>query len=67
VFSDEDAVVSPETTRAISTKWGGPVQLAPRVMGEGGYTFNHVIAGGILSPDQTDGTVDLLKTWIKGL
>lgn len=67
IFSDQDGVVSPETTRAISTKWGGPVQLAPRVMGAGDDPFNHVIAGDILSPGQTDGTVKLLKTWIEGL
>ncbi|WP_245989709.1 alpha/beta hydrolase [Litoreibacter meonggei] len=67
VFSDQDGVVSAETTRAISTKWGGPVELAPRVMGEGDDPFNHVIAGDILSPGQTDGTVELLKIWIEGL
>ena len=67
VFSDDDGVVSAETTRAISTKWGGPVTLAPRVMGEGGDPFNHVIAGDILSPGQTEGTVELMKTWIEGL
>ncbi|SHE43271.1 Esterase/lipase [Litoreibacter ascidiaceicola] len=67
VFSDDDGVVSAETTRAISTKWGGPVTLAPRVMGEGGDPFNHVIAGDILSPGQTEGTVELMKTWVEGL
>ncbi|WP_281856146.1 alpha/beta hydrolase [Litoreibacter halocynthiae] len=67
VFSDEDGVVSAETTRAISTKWGGPVTLAPREMGEGDDPFNHVIAGDILSPGQTDETVALMKSWIEGL
>lgn len=67
MFSDEDGVVSSETTRAISTKWGGPVQLAPRVMGEGDDPFHHVIAGDILSPGQTDDTVAVLKAWIDGL
>lgn len=67
IFSDDDAVVSAETTRAMSTRWGGPVELAPREMGEGDDPFNHVIAGDILSPGQTDATVQLLKTWIEGL
>lgn len=67
MFSDRDGVVSAETTRAISTKWGGPVQLAPRVMGEGDDPFQHVIAGDILSPGQTDDTVAVLKKWIEGL
>jgi len=67
IFSDEDGVVSAETTRAISTKWGGQIKLARRVMGEGDDPFSHVIAGDILSPGQTDGTVALLKTWIEEL
>lgn len=67
MFSDEDGVVSSETTRAISTKWGGPVELAPRVMGEGDDPFHHVIAGDILSPGQTDETVQVLKAWVDGL
>ncbi|WP_298292461.1 alpha/beta fold hydrolase [uncultured Litoreibacter sp.] len=67
IFSDDDAVVDAETTRAITTKWGGPVTLEPRVMGEGDDPFNHVIAGDILSPSQNTETVDIITTWIKEL
>ena len=67
IFSDEDAVVSAEATRAISTRWGGPVELAPRKLDEGDDPFHHVIAGDILSPGQTVETVDILENWIKGL
>ncbi|SFR53341.1 alpha/beta hydrolase [Litoreibacter janthinus] len=67
IFSDKDGVVSSETTRAMSTRWGGPVKLAPRVMGDGDDPFNHVIAGDILSPGQTDSTVALLNAWVEGL
>ena len=67
LFSDEDAVVDAETTRAITTKWGGPVTLEPRVMGEGDDPFNHVIAGDILSPGQTAETAIIMTEWIKGL
>ncbi|MEM9582416.1 MAG: alpha/beta fold hydrolase [Pseudomonadota bacterium] len=67
IFSDDDAVVDAETTRAISTKWGGPVTLVPRVMGEGDDPFNHVIAGDILSPSQNAETVDIITNWIKEL
>lgn len=67
VFSDEDAVVSAETTRAISTKWGGAVTLAPRKLTSEDDPFNHVIAGDILSPAQTDGTVALIKDWMEDL
>lgn len=67
IFSDDDAVVDAETTRAMTTKWGGPVTLEPRVMGEGDDPFNHVIAGDILSPGQTDETVQIMVDWIRGL
>jgi len=67
LFSDEDAVVDAETTRAMTTKWGGPVKLEPRVMGEDDDPFNHVIAGDILSPGQTSETAILMTEWIKDL
>jgi pimeloyl-ACP methyl ester carboxylesterase len=67
IFSDDDAVVDAETTRAVSTKWGGPVTLAPRVMGDGDDPFNHVIAGDILSPGQTQETADIITNWIETL
>jgi len=62
-----DGVVSSETTRAISTKWGGPVVLEPREMGEGDDPFHHVIAGDILSPGQTEDTVRVLAEWVESL
>ena len=67
MFSDQDGVVSSETTRAISTKWGGPVVLEPREMGEGDDPFHHVIAGDILSPGQTEDTVRVLAEWVESL
>ncbi len=67
VFSDDDAVVDAETTRAVSTKWGGPVTLAPRVMGPEDDPFNHVIAGDILSPSQNAETSAIITNWIKEL
>lgn len=65
LFSDSDGVVSAETTRAVSTKWGGPVTLSPRELAEGDDPFNHVIAGDILSPNQTEETVAVMKAWIE--
>lgn len=67
VFSDDDGVVSAETTRAISTKWGARATLSPRVMGEGDDPFNHVIAGDILSPGQNKLTIQLIVDWVEGL
>ncbi len=67
LFSDDDAVVDAETTRAISTKWGGAVTLEPRVMGEDDDPFNHVIAGDILSPGQNSETIVIISDWIGAL
>lgn len=64
MFSDDDAVVDAETTRAISTKWGGAVTLNPRKMGPDDDPFNHVIAGDILSPSQNAETTELILEWI---
>ena len=67
VFSDDDAVVDAETTRAVSTKWGGPVTLQPRIMGPEDDPFNHVVAGDILSPSQNAETVTIISDWIRTL
>jgi pimeloyl-ACP methyl ester carboxylesterase len=65
MFSDEDAVVSAETTRAVSTKWGSEVTLMARDLGEGDDPFNHIIAGDILSPGQTEPVANAIINWIK--
>ena len=67
LFSDQDGVVNSETIRAVSTRWGGPVSLEPRKMGEGDDPFSHVIAGYILSPGQNDETVQIMRDWVNGL
>ncbi len=67
IFSDDDAVIDAETVRAMTTKWGGPVTLEPRVMGPDDDPFNHVIAGDILSPGQTDETAKIIADWIRNL
>ncbi len=64
LFSDDDAVVSAEATRAFSTRWGGPVTVEPRFLGPADDPFRHVIAGDILSPSQTAGTVEVILNWI---
>ncbi|WP_425041299.1 alpha/beta hydrolase [Primorskyibacter sp. S187A] len=67
MFSDEDRVVSPDATRAVATLWGGEVRREIVRLGDGDDPYNHVIAGDILSPGQTDKTVTVILDWIAGL
>lgn len=67
MFSDEDAVVSAEATRAITTRWGAEATIIARELGPDDDAFRHIIAGDILSPDQTDETVEQMLQWIGAL
>lgn len=67
IWSEGDSVVSPAATGRAADRWGGPVQRELRVMGPGDDPSSHVIAGDILSPGQTDETVDLIARWASGL
>lgn len=64
MFSDEDAVVSAEATRAITTRWGAEATISARELGPEDDAFRHIIAGDILSPNQTAETVELMLEWI---
>lgn len=67
LYSEHDGVVSPSATRAVHDAWGGPKRIETRVMGPGDDPASHIIAGHILSPGQTDATVELILDWIAGL
>lgn len=67
VFSDDDNVVSPDATRAVGTRWGGPVTRQMMVMGPGDDENSHVVAGDILSPGQTDTAIAAILAWIGAL
>lgn len=67
IQSPEDQVVSPAAARDLLAGWGGPVQMTERQMGSGDDPYSHVIAGDILSPGQTAGTVALILDWAAGL
>ncbi|WP_299354533.1 alpha/beta fold hydrolase [uncultured Shimia sp.] len=66
-FSDADGVVDHAATREIAGQWGGPVTLEARTLGEGDDPYNHVIAGDILSPGQTQITTVNIINWINNL
>lgn len=67
VFSDADQVVDARTTRQVAAAWGGPVKLHPVQMGPRDDPSSHVIAGDIMSPDQTEGVARAVLDWVAGL
>lgn len=67
MFSPDDQVVLPDATRAVATRWGGPVTRVEVTVGEGDDPNSHVIAGDILSPGQTDVAVRRILDWASGI
>lgn len=65
IYAPADQVVDESESARIAGLWGGPHQVAERVMGPGDDPNSHVIAGDILSPGQTAGTVKLILDWAK--
>lgn len=63
LYSEHDEIVDPAATREAYAAWGGPKRIEPLVMGPGDDPYSHVIAGDILSPDQTDRAVALILDW----
>ncbi len=67
LFSPQDQVVRPDITAKIAAAWGGPKQVAHPVLTARDDALHHVIAGAILSPDQTAPTVARILAWARGL
>lgn len=67
IFSNEDRVVDPQATHATLARWGGQVDVWHPDLGEGDDPFAHVIAGDIVSPNQTAAVVSQIIDWAKGL
>ena len=67
IYSKADSVVSTELTDAAFEKWGGPKQREIRVMTDQDSPSHHVIAGDIMSPNQTAETTAIINAWIAGL
>lgn len=64
--SPDDQVVDPAATANVATRWGGPVTQVSYRMGPGDDPNAHVIAGDILSPEQTDRAVSDILAWVAG-
>lgn len=65
IFSDADKVVSPDRTRDIAARWGGPHEVVP--VDDTGDPDNHVIAGDVLSPQTTAFLTQRIAVWVKAL
>jgi pimeloyl-ACP methyl ester carboxylesterase len=67
IYSQQDLVVKADATRAVAAKWGGSVTLEVQSPGPGIDSFNHVLAGDILSPANTAPATELIVGWIRDL
>ena len=67
LFSDADQVVKAATTRKVLGAWGGPVTIVNPTLTEADDASAHVIAGDIISPNQTGFATDTMREWIEGL
>lgn len=67
MFSEADKVVNPAITRRIAGEWGGPVEIINPALSSRDDPNAHVIAGDVLSPDQTDTAVRSMLNWARRL
>jgi len=63
-LSDEDRVVRPDISREIAAHWGGAARVQAVRPGPGDDPNAHVIAGDILSPDQTEAAALGMVDWL---
>lgn len=67
MFSDNDQVVDATATHAAIAQWGGPVTLWQPQLTDADDPAQHVIAGDIVSPNQTAPVVTRILNWAKEL
>jgi len=63
-FSDDDQVVRPDLTHLVAEAWGGPSTVNLVTMGPNDDPMSHVVAGRLMSPDQTEPTVEGILAWL---
>jgi pimeloyl-ACP methyl ester carboxylesterase len=66
-YSRQDQVVVPEKTAAFARSWGGVSKTIIASLTDDDDKFSHIIAGDIVSPNQTESAVDHMLAWINGL
>ncbi|WP_299925649.1 alpha/beta fold hydrolase [uncultured Pelagimonas sp.] len=67
VFDDLDQVIDHATTRDVAARWGGPTKIHAVDVGPGDDPGRHVIAGRVLSPNQTAPMTEVIVNWVKDL
>ncbi|MCU0901170.1 MAG: lysophospholipase [Cypionkella sp.] len=67
LYSPDDRVIDPAAILPVRDGWGGPVTEHLMTMGPGDDPQSHLIAGDVMSPGQTQGAVDHIVTWARGL
>ena len=66
-YSRQDQVVAPEKTAAFAGSWGGESNSIIASLTADDDRFSHIIAGDIVSPNQTESAVEQMIAWITGL
>ena len=66
-FSMEDKVVNPHKIKEFITKWGGNSTTKIVKLSNKDDKFSHVLAGDIISPNQTEYAKNIMVNWIKNL
>jgi esterase/lipase len=66
-FSMEDKVVNPYKTKKFISGWGGQITTKIIRLSKGDDKFSHVLAGYIISPNQTEHARKTIVNWIRNL
>lgn len=67
IYAPDDRVVQASVTADIAAEWGAPHETYNPILTDKDDPYHHVIAGDIMSPDQTAPTVAHILAWAKGL
>ncbi len=66
-FSMEDKVVDPNKIKKFISNWGGEITTKIVRLSSKDDKFSHVLAGDIVSPNQTENAKLIMVNWIKNL
>ena len=66
-FSKEDKVVDPNKTKEFIKKWGGETTTKVVKLSNNDDKLSHVLAGYIISPNQTEHARKTMLNWIENL
>ncbi|TRD23053.1 alpha/beta hydrolase [Palleronia caenipelagi] len=67
IYSSADEVVRSDVMRDRMTDWGGEIDYMRIAPGKNIDPYNHVLAGDILSPDESYRVGERISDWLKGL